>query len=638
MRGTLVVGVVASALVGSSAAADDAQVAGASGAVEVQVGSGAWTPAIEGATVTAGSRIAAREQAGAQLAFGNDGRLDLRPEAVVALGAGAIRATVERGAVVQELGDAPAAVRLLTGAAQVEQRGGGSLVAVDAEGVTRVANLGGGTVKVRAVKAGKPTGKSIAVTAGAGVRIRPGSAPEAPHTLPPAPRWTTPVARAAAVAGRTAPIRAEFAPSPGITTYRIAVRTPGGDRVASLPATAGPEAGAVVIHRLRPGAYVARVIAVDADGFESRPSADLPIEVFDLPAVAAGRDDLVVMPDEPGAATTEATGPTLSLGARVLVPAALTCRLGDAAARSPLVVTRVEPTALSCQRAGEEVAAPVIAGVALAVQLADAAAPPVVPRRGNLTLAFSLVDAAAAPAVDAMASGLRVVAVEPTATGVDVTVAAAAGSTGGELELVLRDAPQVSLTRVALAVESAEAPVDRVTATGSPLGALRFEAGGYFGYLALPDSVDNALELGNPEDPAYRVAGGGPVVGARGALWPTTRVGFEVELAMIAAGHAGGGRGPVLGYRGHLAFRILRDGRFGLGAVVGGGAMTLLRGRGDAEPDTDSAAHWGLGFSVALPRGLELRLDARHLLGPARDAGFAHMFELDLGFARRLGD
>jgi hypothetical protein len=635
MRGTLAVGVVVSALVGPTAAADEARVAGARGAVEVQVGSGEWEPATEGATIAAGSRVAARDRATAQLAFGEDGRLDLRADAVVALGNGTVRATVERGAVVQELGDGRAAVRLLTGAAQVEQRGGGTLVAVDTEGVTRVANLGGGTVKVRAVKAGKPTGRAIAVTVGAGVRIRPGSAPEAPRALPPAPRWTTPVARAAAVAGRTAPVHAAFAPSAGITSYRVAVRTPGGDRVAILSATAGAESGAVAIHRLRPGAYVARVIAVDADGFESPPSADLPIEVFDLPAVAAGRDELVVLPDEPGDAATEASGPTLSIGARVMVPAALTCRLGDEPARSPLIVTRADPTPLHCQRAGEDVAAPAIAGTPLAVE--SGAGPPGLPRHGSVTLPFVLSDPAAAPAVDVMASGLRVVAVEPTPTGVEVTVTAATGSTGGELELVLRDAPQVSLTRVALAVEPAPAVVDRGAAPVATLGTIRLEAGGYAGYMALPRSVANAIELGNSDDPANRLAGG-PVVGARAALWPTDRVGIEVELDMIAAASGGGGRSPVLGCRGHLAFRMLRDGRFGLGAVVGGGAMTLLRGRGDAEPDTDSAAHWGLGFSVALARGLELRLDARHLLGPARDAGFAHMFQLDLGFARRLGD
>ena len=635
MRGTLAAAVVVSALGGSRAAADEARVAGARGAVEVQVGTGTWTPATEGATVAAGSRVAARDQAGAQLGFGDDGRLDLRPDAVVALGNGTVRATIERGAVVQELGDARAAVRLLTGAAQVEQRGGGSLVAVDAEGVTRVANLGGGTVKVRAVKAGKPTGRTIAVTVGAGVRIRPGSAPEAPHALPAAPRWTMAVARAASVAGRTAPVHAAFAPTPGITTYRIAVRTPGGDRVATLAATAGAESGAVAIHRLRPGAYVARVIAIDADGFESRPSADLPIEVFDLPAVAAGRDELVVMPDEPTDAATEASAPTLSVGARVMVPAALTCRLGDEPARSPLVVTRAVATPLHCQRAGEDVAAPAIAGTPLAVEVG--AGPPALPRHGSLTLPFALSDPAAASAVDVMASGLRVSAVEPTPTGVQVTVAAAAGSTSGELELVLRDAPHVSLTRVALAVEPDPAVVERAEVRASPLGTIGLEVGGYAGYIALPRSVDNALELGNSEDPADRLTGG-PVVGARAALWPTDGVGFEVELDLIAAGSGAGGRSPVLGYRGHLAFRVLRDGRFGVGAVVGGGAMTLLRGRGDAEPDTDSAAHWGLGFSVALPRGLELRLDARHLLGPARDAGYAHMFQLDLGFARRLGE
>jgi hypothetical protein len=657
-RTAVLAGVVACALAPS--ARGDARVSGARGTVEIQAGAGAWQPAETGATVPAGARVAARERATAQLAFGDDGKLALRADAVVAINEGAVRATVERGAVEQDLADAPDPVRLRTPAAQVEQKGGGAMVDVDDSGTTRVANLGGGTVKVRRVdKAGKPSGRSVVIAAGSGVVVAPGKAPARSRPLPTAPAWTSPATRVIAVGGRGAPITVAFAPIPGIADYRITVRTLGGDPVLALAATCdgaagasgptsgrsgvcagapgGPETGTITIHRMRPGAYVARVAAIDADGFESQPSAELPIEVIDLPVIAAGRDELLALSDDGGDPATPGPGLALDLGARLMVPAALTCRLGDDAPAPWVVVTTPGETALHCQKGGDELVAPAIDGRSHEVALAEA--PRILPRSGPTRLRFTLRDPAAAPAIDAVATGLRVHTVEPDPGGVTVTVEpASAGGRLAELDLVLRDAPDVTLLRVALAIEPpVDVGVDRSAPPVIDVTDMGLEVGAYAGYLSFPSDVDGGSELGNADDPGYRVESG-PTIGARVALWPIARIGLEAELGVTPTGYAGApGRATVLGYRGQLAINIVRDGRFGLRAAVGAGAQTLV-GSGEASTDTDSELHWGLGFSVGVTRRLHIRLDARHLVGPARDAGFASMFELDLGVGARFGN
>jgi hypothetical protein len=169
------------------------------------------------------------------------------------------------------------------------------------------------------------------------------------------------------------------------------------------------------------------------------------------------------------------------------------------------------------------------------------------------------------------------------------------------------------------------------------IGPLGFEVGGYVGYMALPTSATSGSDLGNAVDPAARLTSG-PTFGARLAIWPTERVGLEAELGVIRTGFAAvPGHATVLATRAHLAVRIVRDGRFGMRAALGAGAMSLTSRTGDARRDTDSELHWGLGFTIGLPYRLEARVDARHLIGPARDAGYASMFELALGFGTRWG-
>jgi hypothetical protein len=636
MRGAVVVAaVVGSALAARAAHADDARVSSARGPVEAQVAGGPWAPAAAGVTFAAGARIATRDEAAALLAFSDDGRMTLRAGAVVALGAGNVRATVEAGGIEQDLTDATERVRLRTRAAQIEQDGGTAVVTVDADGVTRVANTGDAAVAVhRLDAAGKVRGSRVKVAAGAGVRIAPGRAPGRAKPLPATPAWTTAAARAVSVAGRPAAVRAVFAPVAGQTRYRVWIRTQGGDPISAVDVAAAGESGAITLHRLRPGLYTARVVALGADGFESAPSADLPIEVIDLPAVAAGRDEVLAPADDAGDLGSPAPAPVLTVGARLVIPAALTCQLGDDVPTSPVVITRVGPIALRCHRGADEVAAPLLVGESLAIEVANA--PHLVPRRAT-TLTFTLRDPAAAPAVDAVGTGVRVLSVEAGADGLRVTVEPPPrGGRLAHLDLVLRDAPEISLKRVALAIEvTDEAPRPR----GAPTLDVRFagaELGAFAGYLALPSDAGDAIELGDAGDPAYRVASG-PTFGARLAIWPTHRVGIEAEVGVTPTDYAAADdRATVVAARGQLALRIVQDGRFGLRAAAGAGVLTLVSGAGAAHADTDGEVHWGLGFTIDLPRRLQVRLDARHLLAPARDGGFANAIEATTGLGVRL--
>lgn len=465
-----------------------------------------------------------------------------------------------------------------------------------------------------------------------------GARPDRARAVPEPPAWATTAEAAVAVAGRGAVIAAKFHPTAGVTHYRVTVATVGGDPVVTFDATSDPQGATVTIHRLRPGRYVAQIATVDANGVEGQRSAELPIEIIDLPVIAAGRDELVATATD--AVTAEPTVPVapveLELGARLMVPAALTCHLDDDPAASWVVVTRAGATALHCARSDEVLATPAIVGTELGLALAGP--PPTLPRTGTTTLELTMRDPAAAPAVDAVATGLRVRAVEAIATGVRVTVeTAAAGGRLAELDLVLRDAPEITLAQVALAIAPpVEVVRDRPSDPELDDGRFGLEAGAYLGAIQFPTSDRGGSELGNANDPDYRVASG-PAFGARLAVWPTTRVGLEAEVGLIPTHFAiATERATVVSLRGQLAIRFVQDGRFGLRGAVGAGALMLVSGAGDAHADTDSEVHWGLGFTVGVSRW-QLRLDARHLIGPARDAGYASMFELDLGAGVRFG-
>jgi hypothetical protein len=639
VRCLVAVAVVAS--VGSARA--ETRLASVRGTVEVQAaGSETWMPATIDGDLPAGARIAVRDGASAELAFGDDGRLHLRERAIVVVAlptrVAPARAAIERGVVELHVSDGVPAIALHTPVARVEQVGGASLIAVDDDGTTRVTNRGGASLQLRSLDARRrPVRRGVAIPDGEASRVVARRSPEPSRPLIAAPTWTAPSTRVVSIGGHGAVVRAGWQPVANASRYRVDVTTPGGTIVAAIDLS--PAEDTVLIHRLRPGNYFATVATIDPEGFETRPSEALAIEIVDLPAVGVGADELLVPVERPRDPTAPDEPLRLSVGTQLIVPPPLTCRTTDDEPASPIVIGAGGPITIRCDVHGVDLAPVEIAGEPLDVVLAESS-PRLIPRDGSSEITFQFANHAAARAVDVKARGLRVASLSNGDGMLRVGVEPTSGSGRiAEVALVLRDQPTAVVTRIALAIaEPARPPTDRRSRGGVlPRVSPGFDVGGFVGYTTFPADADGASELGNSTDPRFAVTSG-PIVGARLAAWPSRRVGLESEVGVVPAGYADAdGTATILAYRVHLVGALIRDGRFGLRVVGGAGALSLLDEHGTSARDTDTEMHYGATFSIATSRRLELRLDARHLIGPARDAGFASTFEMSLGAVARFG-
>jgi hypothetical protein len=154
--------------------------------------------------------------------------------------------------------------------------------------------------------------------------------------------------------------------------------------------------------------------------------------------------------------------------------------------------------------------------------------------------------------------------------------------------------------------------------------------------LALP-AGRSAVALGTPADP-YDELTGAPLVGGRLGIFPTRRAGLEAELSLAAPGYRGGrGTAALLVSRLHLATRLLEGDGVDLTLLTGAGIFGLLSTERTSSRDAAGEVHYGAAFSVELRGALRLRLAALHAITTARDAGYAHCAELQLGVVTRLG-
>lgn len=239
-----------------------------------------------------GHRLGTLDASSAEVLFIDETQLQLGPNTlVVILGRSAQRvdagggseARLERGTLRASLaalsGSAPAAtprqITVQTPAATTQVGAGTSLVDVDARRTTRL-SVHQGTSSIRAA------GRSVQVNEGFGSRADRGRAPRAPQPLPGAPTWATPFAPLVLVSGedrgsvRGTYARAATGPAPVVWHVQLARDTQFNDLIVDARV---PAAVTNLDAQLIPGVYFARVSAVDADGFEGRPSAAATMRV-----------------------------------------------------------------------------------------------------------------------------------------------------------------------------------------------------------------------------------------------------------------------------------------------------------------------------------------------------------------------
>ncbi len=441
------------------------------------------------------------------------------------------------------------------------------------------------------------------------VLLAAASATAAPN--PPAPPAIAAGPRSfVAFAGRPATVRIAWAAVPGAARYRVhwldAVRPD--DLMVTTPALERTEA--------RAGQHRVSISTVDDHGHESQP-VELTVEVVAIAVTRAGSEEPEI---------TDATA--FAVGARFSSPGRR-CQIASGPPADEVTAATAGATTLRC---GVDAGQPstelplVITPVIVSAQTAPL-------RRGTATTIHVSV-ASTAPIGDRLeveaVGDLALGPIKRTRGGIDVVLTAGDGDE--EAGLIVR-ASSVELGRLRLIT------IDAPPAVLAPamLDWFALDLGAYIGALTTPKLGDEALVLGEPLDDRDAITSG-PLAGLRLGMFPTRRVGVELEAALATPSYAGRlGVAGLLITRGQIAARIVEDGRFGLRALVGGGLLALLSENGTSRPDTVGSVHYGGAFSVETRRNVSVRFQALHVISVARDAGYAHCVEITIGVVTRVG-
>ena len=456
--------------------------------------------------------------------------------------------------------------------------------------------------------------RRLVIVVGCALAAPAAAAPEVarhpPTRLLAAPSFRTGPRAFAAFAGSGAAVNVAWVPQPQATGYRATWTDDTG-----LAADFVLDASAFTRDRVAPGHYQLSVTAIDSAGIEGVIAPALPIEVVEIRATPPG-----------AAAPAAPTRGGYAIGTRIAA-AGMKCQLGDGAPADEVRATAAGAFALVCASPFVTVATRVvIAPVAVATTVPSIA-------RGATTVVHVTVTSVAA-----LGDRLDLVELGDVAFGdahrtdrgfdVPITVATYAKSAG-----VIVRAGGHELGRAPIALVDGPPVV-----ASSVLDWWALDVGAYGGALFPRAHGRSASIIGEPSDPSDATTTCS-LVGARIGVFPTRRVGIESEVAFATGdtvGHAG--TSSLLATRAQLAVRAYASGRFGLRVVAGAGAITTLHDHGTASRGTIGELHAGVAFEImTLTPGLSIRLQAVDVVTTARDAGFAHDAEVQLGVVMRLG-
>jgi hypothetical protein len=183
------------------------------------------------------------------------------------------------------------------------------------------------------------------------------------------------------------------------------------------------------------------------------------------------------------------------------------------------------------------------------------------------------------------------------------------------------------LGRVDIAVDTPPPPPS--PPAYEPIDWRAFDLGGQAGAF-FPPNGPSASTIGHPATDDKAI-GSGPLVGLRLGFFPIPRFGLEAEVSIIEAGLVDeSGSRHLLASRGSLAVRAIDTSRVGVRMLVGAGAVT-------ASNATEAAGHLGAALTIETSPNLWLRFQFLDVVTAARDDGYAHCLELQLGLVTRIG-
>ncbi len=275
-----------------------------------------WNDAQTGMDLYSAWRLNTLEKAKAEIAFQDTSTLIMSANTLVVIyGQSQEKSKIVPAHTVLETGrlrsrlDELAGVKIESPSSTAELGSGQAQVTVEEDGLTRVENHLGGSAKV----VGKAGGE-VSVKEGMGTRIKVNQKPEPPRPLPPTPVWTGKDDVVLGFKGIGATIILEWKPVKVAESYYVELaKDARGVNVVESVFVPGDKTR-LEVKGVPAGTYYAVVSAVDADKFESVPTAVRHI-----------RTALVVMPN--GSINLDDTGAKhVVLGTKLRAPRGMTCR------------------------------------------------------------------------------------------------------------------------------------------------------------------------------------------------------------------------------------------------------------------------------------------------------------------------
>jgi hypothetical protein len=428
------------------------------------------------------------------------------------------------------------------------------------------------------------------------------AAPAAARTLD-APQLTIkPQGALAAFTGESVDVLVGWRPVPGAAGYRVTI----GDTTTETKELRFERKGLPI------GKYTLTVVAVDREGTASPPSEPLPLNVLEIRAIPPGAT--ASMPPQRNA---------YAIGTRFSV-AGMHCELSDA----PIDDLLVGPE--------NEIRMP-IAGLAT---LRCAGVPGYLERQ---VVIAPITVATRSHAIRGVASTIDITLASVAFLGPDLTIEPRGDITVGDVKRTRSgfSVPVTAHEQGSLSIQSGDFELGRVDIAVDappppppppayePIDWRAFDLGGQAGAF-YPPKGPRASTIGHPETDAKAIAAG-PLVGLRFGFFPIPRIGLEAEASLIEAGLADeSGSRHLLASRGTLAVRAIETSRVGVRMLVGAGAVT-------ASNATETEGHLGAALTIETSPNLWLRFQFLDVVTTARDDGYAHCLELQLGLFTRIG-
>ena len=655
--------------------AADAHLTGKNGNVQVRRPTTRdWDTARRGMELFRTWRVHSRARSTAEITFLDESSIRMRENTVVIIFGGSKRrarrqtatASLERGSLrarLRELNRGKLVVT--TPSAEAELTKGRSLVSVDEQGNSRIANHSGEAIAVRGWRAGdrkrkkrkkrkrrRKRTRAVRVAARMGTKVAPGQAPSKPQPLPASPVWHGEEREFLGWKHRGGTIRGRWQPVAKAERYRVEIASDSAMDQLLARTLARPEVSGFEAHGLPPGTYYVRVATIDGDGFESPPSQVATMRVLELDIALP---DGIEPVDGERATDTRADDTALRevalsqpphkamLGARVVSPSGLACGLDVASLSDNPTLDASGRQQLFCRRQDGAMLAPIAVEIA-AVQVRTSLpggqelAPSGIARDRPTVLEIPVVvEGFRVADVQVQSSqGLRVDAVERVAPGRYSVRVQPLPDAPEQVSLQLvsgSGASAVPLARIPLTVAPVPEPIPEVVAEqpspSASVAARKRWSGSLFTGVSLR-SRDSGL---GENDGSSLGVDGGFLLGARLGYAPHRSVHLEAELAAARPALRGSTATSAL-YEYRMQVRVpLLHGRVQPFALLGAGAVRLLSDHPGLGSDWDPEWFYGGGVTLAASGSWLARIDLRHVVTPGRMDGVSSNFEALVGGA-----